>query len=107
MSFTSAYVSRRKLKSEFFTQMNKCIDWNAIEVQIKKHYNKGTSVAGRPSYPGLLLFKMCLLQTWYGLSDYEVEEKVNDSLSFMQFVGLQLEDEVPDHSIISRFRTER
>jgi IS5 family transposase len=39
-------------------------------------------------------------------SDYEVEEKVNDSLSFMQFVGLQLEDEVPDHSVISRFRTE-
>jgi IS5 family transposase len=75
-------------------------------MQIKKHYNKGTSVAGRPSYPGLLLFKMCLLQTWYGLSDYEVEERVNDSLSFMRFVGLQLEDEVPDHSVISRFRTE-
>ena len=24
----------------------------------------------------------------------------------MRFVGLQLEDEVPDHSVISRFRTE-
>ena len=35
-----------------------------------------------------------------------MEDKVNDSLSFMQFVGLQLEDDVPDHSIISRFRTE-
>ena len=99
MSFTEVYVSRRKLQSEFFTQINKCLDWNAIDMQIKKHYNKGASVAGRPSYPGLLLFKMCLLQTWYGLSDYEVEEKVNDSLSFMRFVGLQLEDEVPDHSV--------
>src|SRR5690349_11941342 len=106
MSFTEVYVSRRKLQSEFFTQINKCLDWNMIDMQIKKHYNKGASVAGRPSYPGLLLFKMCLLQTWYGLSDYEVEEKVNDSLSFMRFVGLQLEDEVPDHSVISRFRTE-
>src|SRR5215831_13546558 len=106
MSFTETYVSRRKLKSEFFTQMNKCIDWNSVEVQIRKYYSKGLSVAGRPSYPGLLLFKMCLLQTWYGLSDYEVEEKVNDSLSFMRFVGLQLEDEVPDHSVVSRFRTE-
>ena len=106
MSFTAAYVSRRKLKREFFTQIDKCIDWKAVEVQIQKYYAKGSSVAGRPSYPGLLLFKMCLLQTWYGLSDYDVEEKVNDSLSFMQFVGLQLEDEVPDHSVISRFRTE-
>jgi IS5 family transposase len=40
------------------------------------------------------------------LSDYEVEEKVNDSLSFMKFVGLTLEDDVPDHSVLSRFRTE-
>jgi IS5 family transposase len=106
MSFTGMYVSRRKLKSEFFTQINQLINWSEIEVLIKQYYNKGFSVAGRPSYPGLLLFKMCLLQTWYGLSDYEVEDKVNDSLSFMQFVGLQLEDDVPDHSIISRFRTE-
>ena len=106
MSFTNMYVSRRKLKSEFFVQMNKLVDWKEIEALIQTHYNKGLSVAGRPSYPGLLLFKMCLLQTWYGLSDYEVEEKVNDSLSFMQFVGLQLEDEVPDHSVISRFRSE-
>lgn len=106
MSFTAMYVSRRKLKSEFFTQINKLVDWAQAEDLIKQYYNKGFSVAGRPSYGGLLLFKMCLLQTWYGLSDYEVEEKVNDSLSFMQFVGLQLEDEVPDHSVISRFRSE-
>lgn len=106
MSFTGIYVSRRKLKSEFFTQINKLVDWRQTEAIIVQHYNKGVSVAGRPSYPGLLLFKMCLLQTWYGLSDYEVEEKVNDSLSFMQFVGLQLEDEVPDHCVISRFRSE-
>jgi IS5 family transposase len=106
MSFTGVYVSRRKLKSVFFIQINKLINWDEIETLIKKYYNKGFSVAGRPSYPGLILFKMCLLQTWYGLSDYEVEEKVNDSLSFMQFVGLHLEDEVPDHSVISRFRCE-
>jgi transposase, IS5 family len=106
MSFTEVYVSRRKLKSVFFTQIDKLINWEDISVLIKQYYSKGFSVAGRPSYSGLLLFKMCLLQTWYGLSDYEVEDKVNDSLSFMQFVGLQLEDEVPDHSVISRFRSE-
>lgn len=86
--------------------MNQLLDWTTIDIEIRKHYNKGFSVAGRPSYSGLLLFKMGLLQTWYGLSDYEVEEKVNDSLSFMKFVGLTLEDDVPDHSVLSRFRTE-
>jgi len=106
MSFTGMYISRRKLKIAFFTQIDKLINWDEVDRLIKQYYNKGFSVAGRPSYSGLILFKMCLLQTWYGLSDYEVEERVNDSLSFMQFVGLQLEDEVPDHSVISRFRSE-
>jgi len=106
LSFSTISVSKRKLKSEFFDQMNQLLDWRAIDTEIRKYYSKGFSVAGRPSYSGLLLFKMTLLQTWYGLSDYEVEEKVNDSLSFMKFVGLTLEDEVPDHSVLSRFRTE-
>jgi IS5 family transposase len=106
LSFSTISVSKRKLKSEFFDQMNQLLDWKAIDTEIRKYYSKGFSVAGRPSYSGLLLFKMTLLQTWYGLNDYEVEEKVNDSLSFMKFVGLTLEDEVPDHSVLSRFRTE-
>jgi IS5 family transposase len=106
LSFSALSLSKRKIKSEFFDQMGQLLDWAAIDAEIRKYYNKGFSVAGRPSYSGLLLFKMSLLQTWYGLSDYEVEEKVNDSLSFMKFVGLALEDDVPDHSVLSRFRTE-
>ena len=51
-----------------------------------------------------MLFKMILLQTWYNLSDHGIEEQVNDTLSFMPFSGLQLEDQVPDHSVVSRFR---
>lgn len=106
MSFSAISVSKRKIKSEFFDQMNQLLDWTAIDTEIKKHYSKGFSVAGRPSYSGLLLFKISLLQTWYGLSDYEAEEKVNDPLSFMKFAGLTLEDDVPDHTVLSRFRTE-
>jgi transposase, IS5 family len=40
------------------------------------------------------------------LSDYEVEDRVNDSISFSRFVGISLDDSVPDHSVLSRFRTE-
>ncbi|MDR2064249.1 MAG: transposase [Prevotellaceae bacterium] len=31
---------------------------------------------------------------------------VNDSLSAMRFCELNVEDDVPDHSVLSRFRTE-
>jgi len=95
----------RKIKTTFFTQINTIIDWNAISKIIDVDYSKGKSAVGKPSYDGLLLFKMCLLQSWYGLSDYEVEDRINDSLSFSYFCGLTIEQVSPDHSTLSRFRT--
>lgn len=95
----------RKIKKVFFTQMNDLLDWKSISDVIDQYYYKGKSAVGNPSYDGLLLFKMCLLQTWYGLSDYEVEDRVNDSISFGYFCGLTIDQVAPDHSTLSRFRT--
>jgi IS5 family transposase len=106
IGFADLAVSRRKIKEDFFNQINILLDWRPIAKVINRHYQKGVSATGRPSYEGLLLFKICLLQTWYGLSDYEVEDQVNDRISFSRFVGLSLEDKCPDNSVISRFRTE-
>lgn len=98
-------LRKRKIKTKFFEQINKLIDWSLISEIIDMDYKKGKSVVGTPSYDGLLLFKMCLLQSWYGLSDYEVEDRINDSLSFSYFCGLTIEQVSPDHSTLSRFRT--
>lgn len=95
----------RKIKKQFFTQINTLLDWKSISKIIDKHYKKGKSATGQNPYDGLLLFKMCLLQSWYGLSDYEVEDRINDSLSFSYFCGLTIEQTAPDHSTLSRFRT--
>ena len=89
----------RKIKKTFFNQMNILLDWGKISSVIDKDYKKGKSVSGKPSYDGLLLFKMCLLQTWYGLSDYQVEDRVNDSISFGCFCGLTIESRL--HQIIA------
>lgn len=95
----------RKIKKQFFTQINTLLDWDSISYIIDQHYKKGNSATGKPSYDGLLLFRMCLLQTWYGLSDYEVEDRVNDSISFSYFCGLTIDQVAPDHSTLSRFRS--
>ena len=95
----------RKVKATFFTQINTIIDWKEISLLINKDYSRGKSATGTPSYDGVLLFKMLLLQNWYGLSDYEVEDRINDSLSFSYFCGLTIEQISPDHSTLSRFRT--
>lgn len=105
-SFITPYVEKRKIKDSFFRHIDSIIDWDKISKTLEKYYIKGESVAGRKSYPALLLFKISLLQTWYGLSDYEVENQVNDRISFMKFCGLRFEDNVPDHSVICRFRKE-
>ena len=80
-------VRVRKIKIQFFQQINALLDWGSISITIDKYYSKGKSASGKPSYDGLLLFKMSLLQTWYGLSDYEVEDRVNDSLGSTIIIG--------------------
>jgi IS5 family transposase len=95
----------RKIKRTFFSQINTLIDWDNIEKLIDTDYSRGKSAVGKPSYSGLLLFRMCLLQSWYGLSDYEVEDRLNDSISFSYFCGMNIDEVAPDHSTLSRFRT--
>jgi transposase, IS5 family len=106
MSFSSAFVEKRTAKNTFYKQLNLLIDWQVIDNEINRVYNPKKSAVGQPPYSGLLLFKMLLLSVWNGsLSDRAVEELVNENLSAMRFCGLTLEDCVPDHSVLSRFRS--
>lgn len=77
------------------------VDWAGFERSLAGLREEGS---GRPGYRPLLLFKALLLQAWYGLSDAELEFRLGDSLAFGRFVGLSLEDEVPDHTTLCRFR---
>ena len=78
------------------------LDWSVLGALLAGIYASST---GRPSYPPMVLFKVLLLQGWYGLSDPAMEEALADRLSFRRFAGLGLDEAVPDHSTISRFRT--
>ena len=102
MSFSDLYVTRRTRKNHPLLAMEKLIDWVALERVIHSHYAPVSDAAGRPAYSGLLLFKMLLVGIWYGgLSDERVEAMANENLSVMRFLGLALEDDVPDHSVLS------
>ncbi len=79
------------------------IDWDRFARLVDDIYS---APEGRPSYPPLTMVKILLLQQWYNASDPQMEEALTDRISFRRFVGLGLEDDAPDHSTISRFRTE-
>lgn len=78
-------------------------DWDRFASLVEDIYSCGE---GRPSYPPLTMVKVLLLEQWYNLSDPQMEEALSDRISFRRFVGLGLEDDTPDHSTISRFRSE-
>lgn len=41
---------------------------------------------GNPAYDALMMFKILLLQVGPGLSDYDVEERISDSLLFSEYL---------------------
>ena len=107
MSFSDFYISHRTRKGNFLNQIDHLIDWKPIEQTIRRHYAPASDVIGRPAYPGLLLFKMLLVGLWHGgLSDEAVEDMANVNLHVLCFLSLAPEDDVPDHSVLSRFRTQ-
>jgi hypothetical protein len=81
------------------------IDWEAFRIDLSKvHEKKRKSNAGAKPIDVILLFQMLVLQHLYNLSDEELEYQVRDRLSFMRFLGLQLEDRVPDAKTVWLFR---
>jgi IS5 family transposase len=84
--------------NDFLEKLDRAMDWKPIEAALHKMY------PARTGHPPLVLFKMSLLQHCYGLSDPQCEEMVADRLSWRRFVGLGLQDKVPDETTLVRFR---
>ena len=54
------------------------------------------SKAGRKPWDALVMFRAIVLCELYNLSDDQVEFQLRDRLSFIRFLGLGLEDPVPE-----------
>jgi len=62
------------------------------------------SPAGRKPIDVMVMFRMLVLQSLYNLSDEQVEYQVRDRLSFTRFLGLGIEDGIPDGTTLWLFR---
>lgn len=102
--FVDQMIGVGKSRSDqFFDKIDAAVDWSPLEEKLSEIYSSKT---GRPSHPPLMLFKVLLLQRWYQLSDPAAEDAINDRKSFARFIGLPLDRAAPDHSVISRFRSQ-
>ena len=64
-------------------KINKVVKWKNIEAVLLEHYEVGKSEEGADAFPPLLLMKCMLLQKWFHIpSDPELENQINDRISF-------------------------
>lgn len=86
-------------------QLDNVIDWEMFRPILNKvFFKEHKGAGGRPPYDYVMLFKTLVLQRIYNLSDDQTEYQINDRISFMRFLGLGLENRVPDAKTIWLFR---
>ena len=86
-------------------KLNEKINWEIFKPILKKALNKeAKGLGGRPAYDYVMMFKIIILQRLYNISDDQTEYQINDRLSFMRFLGLELKDKVPDAKTIWLFK---
>lgn len=81
------------------------VPWEIFRKPLAKALKRSDGAkGGRPPYDPVLMFKIMVLQALYNLSDDQAEFIINDRLSFMRFLELNLGDAVPDAKTIWLFR---
>ena len=96
-----AYENVRK-NGDKLAEAEKLVDWEAFRPVVAPMYRNRTSRGGRPNVDEVVMVKMLVLQSWYGLSDPELERQVDDRLSFQRFLGYP--EKAPDYSTVWQFR---
>ena len=108
ISFADLAVSqslKHNRSVKLMDRINKVVSWKNIEALLLEYYDTGKTIEGADAYPPILLLKCMLLQKWFRIpSDPELENQINDRISFKKFLGLPLDKPSPDHSTFSRFR---
>lgn len=86
-------------------KLDEYINWEMFRPILKKAFRKEVKgPGGRPPFDYVMMFKIMVLQRLYNLSDAQMQFHILDRLSFMRFLGLQINDTVPDEKTIWHFR---
>lgn len=93
-------------KEDPLEKLSSHIDFEYFRKPLQKALIKDTDKAkgGRPAYDVVLMFKILILQRYYNVSDDAIEYAILDRLSFMRFLGLGINEAVPDAKTVWLFR---
>lgn len=101
-------LSMLSLKGDPLEAISKLMPWEMFRADIESVVltaeESKKSKAGRKPIDALVLLRMLVLQSLYNLSDDQIEYQVRDRLSFTRFLGLGIEDGIPDGTTLWLFR---
>lgn len=88
--------------NHFLRKVSETVDFSFVnELCLDAYGNLG--MAGNRPYEPVMLFKILFLSFLYDVSAREMEEQINDRLSFKWFLNLAVNDLAPDHSTLTCF----
>jgi transposase, IS5 family len=103
-SMFGSYALRKVIdrnKSHLLVRLGECIDLSFIEGIVEDCYCHDN---GRPAYHPVMMFRILFLQALYDESDEKIMEAVDTNILFRYFVGLSLEDSIPDRTLLGKFK---
>jgi len=86
--------------------LNRVVPWDGFRSLLNKalRNKERKSEAGRKPFDEILMFKVLVLQALYNLADEKTQFYIQDRLSFMRFLGLGMDGQVPDEKTIWWYR---
>jgi IS5 family transposase len=98
-------LSRLSEMGDPLEKVSGTINWEIFRPLLDEaFYHEPKGPGGRPPIDRVVMFKIVMLQQWYHIADDMTEYVINDRLSFQRFLGLTLEDKVPDAKTIWAFK---
>lgn len=91
-------------ENHILESINNTVNFSFINKLLKDSY---CVYYGRPAKEPEMMSKLLILQYLYRLSDEGVIEETKVNLAYMWFIGINPEDELPDSSLLAKFRKHR
>lgn len=91
-------------KNHTLKLINEAIDLTFVTKLLEESYSK---TQGRPAKNPELMLRILILQYLYDLSDERIIEEASLNLAYMWFLGINPDEDLPDPSLLSKFRVYR
>jgi transposase len=99
--YTNLDLDQRIRKDHILRKVNKYVDFDFIYNEVKDKYG----INGNVSVPPPVVLKMMVLLIFYNVrSERELISTIPERLDWLWFLGYDLDDEIPNHSVLSKAR---